>query len=61
MGDGTPARNDVKGKHRAQQGDMLALHLGSLEEGEGQNGAYSQMQMMEQQVRFFLSSSCVAL
>ena len=58
MGDGTPARNDVKGKHRAQQGDVLALDLGSLEEGGGQNGgAYSQMQMMEQQDTYIQSRS----
>ena len=52
MGDGSLSRFDVKGKGRAQQnGDVLALDLGSAEEGLGSQGAFMQMQMVEQQVR----------
>jgi syntaxin 5 len=52
MGDGSPSRFDSKGKGRAQQnGDVLALDLGSAEEGLGSQGAFMQMQMVEQQVR----------
>jgi hypothetical protein len=52
MGDGSPNRFDSKGKGRAQQnGDVLALDLGSAEEGLGSQGAFMQMQMVEQQVR----------
>jgi syntaxin 5 len=55
MGDGSPSRFDSKGKGRAspQNGDILALDLGSAEEGAGsQNGgAFMQMQLVEQQVR----------
>jgi syntaxin 5 len=52
MGDGSPSRFDAKGKGRAQQnGDILALDLGSAEEGLGSQGAFMQMQMVEQQVR----------
>lgn len=56
MGDGSSLRSDYKGKGRAQQnGDMLALDLGSVEEGTGvSNGAYAQMQLVEQQVRSFI-------
>jgi syntaxin 5 len=59
MGDGTPSRFDPKGKSRAQNGDVLALDLGSIEEGAGQHngGAYSQMQMMEQQDTYIQSRS----
>jgi syntaxin 5 len=54
MGDGSPSRFDSKGKGRAQQnGDVLALDLGSAEEGLGSQGAFMQMQMVEQQVRQF--------
>lgn len=54
MGDGSPSRYDSKGKGRApQNGDVLALDLDSAEEGMGgsQNGAFQQMQLVEQQVR----------
>jgi hypothetical protein len=52
MSDGSPNRFDSKGKGRAQQnGDVLALDLGSAEEGLGSQGAFMQMQMVEQQVR----------
>ena len=52
MGDGSTPRYDVKGKGRAKpDGDMLALDLGSAEEGMGGHGGYSQMQLVEQQVR----------
>jgi hypothetical protein len=55
MGDGSPSRFDQKGKGRAQQnGDVLALDLGSAEEGSGSQGAFMQMQMVEQQVRLLL-------
>ena len=58
MGDGSKfgtSRSDTKGKGRAtpQNGDILALDLGSAEEGTAtQNGgAFMQMQLVEQQVR----------
>lgn len=54
MGDGSASRFDSKGKGRApQNGDVLALDLDSAEEGIGgsQNGAFQQMQLVEQQVR----------
>lgn len=58
MGDGSTfgaSRFDSKGKGRAtpQNGDILALDLGSAEEGTAsQNGdAFMQMQLVEQQVR----------
>lgn len=52
MGDGSPSRFDPKGKARApRNGDVLALDLGSAEEGLGSQGAFMQMQMVEQQVR----------
>lgn len=50
---GTQPRPDAKGKGRAvQDGDLLALDIGSAEEGIAQNGgnAFMQMQVMEQQV-----------
>jgi len=57
MGDGSPR----KGKARAaQNGDLLALDLGSAEEGSApQNGggAFMQMQLLEQQVQNFLMHS----
>lgn len=52
MSDGSPSRLDLKGKGRApQNGDILALDLDSAEEGAGAQGAFMQMQMVEQQVR----------
>jgi syntaxin 5 len=57
MGDGSPGRKFEKGKIRAHQnGDVLALDLGSAEEGtSAQNGgAFMQMQLVEQQVLSFL-------
>lgn len=58
MGDGSRSSllYDPKGKNRAHtpaNGDILALDLGSAEEGTAaQNGdAFMQMQMVEQQVR----------
>ena len=60
MGDGSrlaAPRFDPKGKSRAStpsNGDILALDLGSAEEGTAsQNGgdAFMQMQLVEQQVR----------
>lgn len=56
MGDGSrlSTRFDSKGKGRASpvNGDILALDLGSAEEGTAQNGdAFMQMQLVEQQVR----------
>jgi syntaxin 5 len=54
MGDGSTGRSGSKGKARAaQNGDILALNLGSAEEGSAsQNGggAFMQMQLLEQQV-----------
>ena len=54
MGDGSAGRLGSKGKARAaQNGDILALNLGSAEEGSAsQNGggAFMQMQLLEQQV-----------
>ena len=57
MGDGSTfgtSRFDAKGKGRAtpQNGDILALDLGSAEEGTAaHNGdAFMQMQLVEQQV-----------
>jgi len=58
MGDGSPSRFDAKGKGRAQQnGDVLALDLGSAEEGLGSQGAFMQMQMVEQQDSYIQSRS----
>jgi len=61
MGDGSPSRFDSKGKGRAspQNGDILALDLGSAEEGAGsQNGgAFMQMQLVEQQDTYIQSRS----
>jgi len=57
--DGTP-RPDNKGKGRAvQDGDVLALDIGSAEEGTAQNGgdAFMQMQVMEQQDTYIQSRS----
>jgi syntaxin 5 len=52
MGDG--GRSGSKGKARAaQNGDILALNLGSAEEGSASqngSGAFMQMQLLEQQV-----------
>lgn len=51
MGDGSLSRFDSKGKGRApQNGDVLALDLHSAEEGSGSQGAFMQMQQVEQQV-----------
>lgn len=56
MGDGTRPSSlfDPKGKGRAtpqNNGDILALDLGSAEEGLAPNGdAFMQMQLVEQQV-----------
>jgi syntaxin 5 len=61
MGDGSPSRKFDKGKGRAphQNGDVLALDLGSAEEGTGsQNGdAFMQMQLVEQQDSYIQSRS----
>ncbi|KAF8078823.1 t-SNARE [Lyophyllum atratum] len=58
MGDGSLSRFDSKGKGRApQDGDLLALDLTSAEEGEGAQGAYQQMQMIEQQDSYIQSRS----
>ncbi|KAJ7446415.1 t-SNARE [Mycena galericulata] len=59
MGDGSPSRYDSKGKGRApQNGDVLALDLDSAEEGlGGQNGAFQQMQLVEQQDTYIQSRS----
>ena len=59
MGDGSRTRFDTKGKSRAptpSNGDILALDLGSAEEGTAShNGdAFMQMQLVEQQVRIRL-------
>lgn len=56
MGDGSKLRFDPKGKSRAStpnNADILALDLGSAEEGTAaHNGdAFMQMQLVEQQVR----------
>ena len=52
MGDGSSTSFDSKGKGRAvQNGDILALDLNSAEEGAGAQGAFMQMQMVEQQAR----------
>lgn len=52
MGDGSAGRFDPKGKGRAN-GDVLAMDLGSAEEGTAGAGssAFMQMQLVEQQVR----------
>ncbi|KAG6832529.1 hypothetical protein H0H92_000158 [Tricholoma furcatifolium] len=56
MGDGSPSRFDAKGKGRAvHDGDLLALDLTSAEEGAGAQGAYQQMQMIEQQDSYIQS------
>ena len=57
MGDGSATPTDYKGKGRVQpNNDVLTLDMGSVEEGLGApNGAYQQMQLVEQQV----SCSCV--
>lgn len=60
MGDGSPSRKFDKGKGRAHQnGDVLALDLGSAEEGVStQNGgAFMQMQLIEQQDSYIQSRS----
>ncbi|KAJ3477143.1 hypothetical protein NLI96_g10671 [Meripilus lineatus] len=62
MGDGSrlSARFDAKGKGRASpaNGDILALDLGSAEEGTAQNGdAFMQMQLVEQQDSYIQSRS----
>ncbi|RDB29629.1 Integral membrane protein sed5 [Hypsizygus marmoreus] len=58
MGDGSPSRFDSKGKGRApQNGDLLALDLTSAEEGAGAQGAFMQMQMVEQQDTYLQSRS----
>jgi syntaxin 5 len=58
MGDGSPNRFDSKGKGRAQpNSDVLALDLGSAEEGLGSQGAFMQMQMVEQQDSYIQSRS----
>ena len=63
MGDGSlqAPRFDPKGKSRAStpaSGDILALDLGAAEEGTANpNGdAFMQMQLVEQQVRVFITS-----
>ncbi|KAJ7786559.1 t-SNARE [Mycena metata] len=60
MGDGSASRFDSKGKGRApQNGDVLALDLDAAEEGIGgsQNGAFQQMQLVEQQDTYIQSRS----
>ena len=61
MGDGSSGRFNSKGKGPAtQNGDILALDLGSAEEGSAaQNGggAFMQMQLVEQQVHFLREAS----
>ncbi|GBE77792.1 Integral membrane protein [Sparassis crispa] len=64
MGDGTamPARLDTKGKGRATpqpNGDILAMDLGSAEEGSVNHGgnAFMQMQLVEQQDSYIQSRS----
>ncbi|TFK77298.1 t-SNARE [Pluteus cervinus] len=56
MGDGSTQRYDAKGKGRdLQNGDVLALDLNSAEEGAPQDGAFAQMQMVEQQDSYIQS------
>jgi syntaxin 5 len=54
MGDGSLSNPNSKGKGRAaQNGDLLALDIGSAEEGSAHHnggGAFMQMQLLEQQV-----------
>ncbi|CAK5280615.1 unnamed protein product [Mycena citricolor] len=59
MGDGSASRYDSKGKSRApQNGDVLALDLDSAEEGRGsQQGAFQQMQLVEQQDSYIQTRS----
>jgi len=62
MGDGSKLRLDTKGKSRAatpNNGDILALDLGSAEEGAAShNGdAFMQMQLVEQQNEYIQSRS----
>ncbi|KAG6866063.1 hypothetical protein C0991_009160 [Blastosporella zonata] len=58
MGDGSPSRFDSKGKGRAvHDGDLLAMDLTSAEEGAGSQGAYHQMQLIEQQDSYIQSRS----
>ncbi len=66
MGDGSllAPRFDPKGKSRAStpsNGDILALDLGSAEEGTAaQNGgAFMQMELVEQQVRIHITPRTV--
>jgi hypothetical protein len=63
MSDGSPSRFDPKGKSRANQnGDVLAMNLDAAEEGGAggpQNGAFMQMQLMEQQASCYLVSGDV--
>lgn len=62
MGDGSAGRFDVKGKGRAN-GDVLAMDLGSAEEGTAGAGsdAFMQMQLVEQQVITFPINSRLLL
>ncbi|KAJ8522029.1 hypothetical protein ONZ45_g1394 [Pleurotus djamor] len=60
MGDGSLSRLDSKGKGRAvSNGDVLALDLGSAEEGAGggrhNDGAFMQMELVEQQDSYIQS------
>ncbi|KAL4241640.1 syntaxin family protein [Abortiporus biennis] len=64
MGDGSPggSRFDLKGKSRAttpSNGDILAMDLGSAEEGTAatNGGAFMQMQLVEQQDSYIQSRS----
>jgi len=52
-----PSRADAKGKGRAYDGDLLALDMGAAEEGNVQNAAFMQMQMVEQQDNYIQSRS----
>jgi syntaxin 5 len=51
------SRQDSKGKSRALDGDLLALDMTAAEEGNHQNAAFMQMQLMEQQDNYIQSRS----
>jgi len=52
-------RNDVKGKSRASDNDILAMDLTSAEEGTG--SSYMQMQIMEEQQNSYIQSRSTAI
>ncbi|KZS95826.1 t-SNARE [Sistotremastrum niveocremeum HHB9708] len=56
--DGRSSRNDVKGKGRANNDDLLTVDLSSAEEGSGRGAdGFMQMQLVEQQDSYIQSRS----